>query len=350
MDPGRREPVALELSDPGWHRFVAESASSSPFHNPAWTELLVRSYGYPGFALAVCDQQGRIVAGAPFVEVRNLTRRSRWISLPFSDECVLLAENLEAKHRLADALAALQERRGGPLLEVRGIVDAVGWRMRADAVTHDLDLSGGIDQVRRGFSRSQVVRNIARAEREGVVVRTAQNADDLSAFYALHTRTRRRQGVPVQPRRFFELLWTELVERGLASILLADAAGRQAIAGALFLIASGTTVYKFGASDTDSWRHRPNHMIFSTAIEQACERGDVRLDFGRTDLANEGLRAFKRSWGGAERPLIYSSLAPGAFAGGEGILTRALGATIRTGPAWVCRGIGETLYRYAASR
>src|SRR5581483_4142714 len=188
------------------------------------------------------------------------------------------------------------------------------------------------------------------AEREGVVVRRASSTRDLDAFYALHTRTRRRQGVPVQPRRFFDLIWDYLASTGLAFILLADAGGREAIAGALFLASGTSTIYKFGASDPDAWRVRPNHLIFWTAIAQACRRGDRRFDFGRTDVGNAGLRAFKSGWGATERPLRYSTLAPGAATGTEGPATRALSIAIRKGPKWVCRGTGEALYRFAASR
>jgi CelD/BcsL family acetyltransferase involved in cellulose biosynthesis len=229
-------------------------------------------------------------------------------------------------------------------------VDGFGWRTGADAVIHELELDSEVERVRKGFSRSQVIRNIGRAEREGVVVRRAAEPRDLDAFYRLHTRTRRRQGVPVQPRRFFDVLWSRLVEPGIGFILLADVHDRKAVAGALFLTNGRTTIYKFGASDVESLRFRPNHLIFWTAIREACARGDRRFDFGRTDLTNGGLRAFKSGWGAKERPLTYSTLAPGAASEAEGMATRALSLAIRKGPRWVCRGTGEALYRYAASR
>jgi CelD/BcsL family acetyltransferase involved in cellulose biosynthesis len=283
------------------------------------------------------------------LEVRGISRRRRWISLPFTDECPPLATDSSSRRDLIGALGTVQERQGLGL-EIRGAVDGFGWRTGADAVIHELELDADVERVRKRFSRSQVIRNIGRAQREGVVVRRASGAQDLDAFYLLHTRTRRRQGVPVQPRRFFDLLWSRLVEPGLASILLADAGGGNAVAGALFLTSGDSTIYKFGASDVDSWRLRPNHLIFWTAIQEACARGDRRFDFGRTDLGNSGLRAFKSSWGAEERPLRYSTLAPGAATRADGIASRALGVAIRKGPKWICRGTGEALYRYAASR
>jgi CelD/BcsL family acetyltransferase involved in cellulose biosynthesis len=344
------QPVVLALDDPEWHRFATETPECTPFHHPAWAQMLAATYHYPGFALGVRDGSGRLVAGAPFLEVRGVSRRRRWVSLPFTDECPPLATGPGGVDQLADALVELQGRRPGPAVELRGAVGGIGWRSGADAVIHELELSPDVNDVRGRFSKSQVVRNISRAQRAGVVVRRANAKRDLEAFYDLHARTRRRQGVPVQPRRFFELLWTRLIEPGLGYILLAYTGGDVASAGALFLQDRGTTIYKFGASEPGSWPSRPNHLIFWTAIQDACAHGDRRFDFGRTDLGNDGLRAFKRAWGGRERPLVYSTLAPRAAAGAEPALNRALSVTIRNSPPWVCRGVGAALYRFAGSR
>src|SRR5579871_2893624 len=249
-------PRVLALDDPRWSSFVAERTHATAFHHPAWAELLAATYGYRAFAVVVTDEAGAIVAGTPFVEIRIPARR-RWVSLPFTDECPPLAVDAGARAQYAAALALAQIHLRAPAVHVRGLLDGVGWRSSADAVIHELELDRDADRVRARFSRSQVIRNIARAEREGVTVRRATEPRDLDAFYALHVRTRRRQGVPVQPRRFFELLWARLVEPGMASILLADAGRRKAVAGALFLTSGGCTIYKFGASDVDCWPLRP---------------------------------------------------------------------------------------------
>lgn len=342
--------VVLELSDPGWADFTARCQEATPFHHPAWGLALARAYRYRAFAFALRTVAGELVAGAPFIEARTLAGRRRWISLPFTDECHLLASGVAGPVGLADALAAAQEGHGAPGIEVRGPMEAAGWDTSAHAVTHELELDPDVERVRARFSRSQVIRNIARAERAGTLVRVATCRADFDAFCALHERTRRRQGIPVQPRRFFDELWSGVVEPGLGEVLLADSAERPAVAGALFLSWNGTTIYKFGASDPDAWPQRPNHLIFWTAIRDACTRGNRRFDFGRTDLENAGLRAFKSTWGGNERPLVYSSLGPGRARGGEGVAGRALGAVVSRAPMWVGRGIGAALYRYAASR
>jgi CelD/BcsL family acetyltransferase involved in cellulose biosynthesis len=335
----------LALDDPRWQAFVARSASATPFHDPSWARVLATTYGLRAFALLLHDE----TAGAPFLVARGLTGRRVWVSLPYTDELPVLADNADAQRRFASELATFAGRVGAPRVDLRTSVDGLGWRRETPAVLHELDLQEDAEAVHRGFSKSQVVRAITRSEREGVTVRPARGMDDMRTFYALHQRTRRRQGVPVQPWRFFALMWEHIVAPGRGTVLVASH-GSTPLAGAVFLHHNGTTIYKFGASDPEGWKRRPNHAIFWQAIREACARGDVRMDFGRTDLGNDGLRAFKSGWGARERPLVYSSLEPGATAGAESLATRALAQVIRRGPSWAGRGLGAALYRFAAAR
>jgi CelD/BcsL family acetyltransferase involved in cellulose biosynthesis len=335
------------LDDPRWTEFVGSCDAATPFHHPAWAGVLADTYGFRPFVLATAAGDRRPLAGAPFIEVRTLARRRRWISLPFTDRCPPLSFDSPSEQRLLSLLSRARECLDAPPIEVRSSVVASGWDASASAVLHVLELDQDLERLRRRFSRSQVIRNIKRAEREGVTVRAATSRGDLDAFYALHVRTRRRQGVPVQPYRFFELLWTRMIRVGLGSILLASSGGAP-LAGALFLNWNQATVYKFGASDPEGWPRRPNHALFWAAIQAAVARGDRWFDFGRTDLANSGLRAFKSSWGAEERPLVYSRCAGEPH--GEGLCKRVLATAIRRGPPWLCRRIGESFYRYAATR
>src|SRR5204862_1950065 len=124
-------------------------------------------------------------------------------------------------------------------------------------------------------------RNIRTAERRGVTVHRGSAPADIETFYRLHLMTRRRLGVPVQPRRFFELLGSRVLEEGLGFILSARA-GDVPIAAAVFLHWNGELVYKYGASDHRYWEYRPNNLLFWEAIRWARDNGYHTIDFGRT--------------------------------------------------------------------
>ena len=101
--------------------------------------------------------------------------------------------------------------------------------------------------------------------------------------------------MPVQPRRFFRMLWENLIQTGLGLVLIAEAAG-QPVAAAVILAWNGTMVGKFIASDEEAWSLRPNNLLVWHAVQAASELGCRWFDFGRTDAANTGLRAYKQSW------------------------------------------------------
>jgi CelD/BcsL family acetyltransferase involved in cellulose biosynthesis len=159
--------------------------------------------------------------------------------------------------------------------------------------------------------------------------------------------TRRRQGVPSQPWRYFRLLWEQMLEPGHGFVLLAHHGGT-AVAGAVYLLGGRTVTYKYGASDDRSLSLRPNHAVMSAAIEWATERRYTWFDFGRTDLDNPGLMRFKESWGAQERPLCYTSLSGPPRYHARSPLHVVAAPVIRHSPALVCRGLGRLLYRYAA--
>jgi CelD/BcsL family acetyltransferase involved in cellulose biosynthesis len=348
---GARTPAVVRLVDhshPLWAGLFGGSRHATPFHHPSWSAVVAGSYGYRRFAAVLADGE-RALAGLPLIEVRGPTRRRRWLSLPFTDSCAPLADDPAHLDELVRQLDEERARAGVSEIEIRAPVAVPGVWPCVAGVTHTLELAADADAVRRTFSRSQVHRNIVRAEREGVRVEWGTTKEDLTErFYGLHLATRRRQGVPVQPRRFFEQLWSQMIEPGLGFVLVAYADTAPA-AAAVFLHWNDTVIYKFGASDASFWGLRPNHLLFWSAIRWSCEQGYARFDFGKTDLDNDGLRAFKSGWGAIEEPLAYSVIAQEQPAPhGRSRLAEAMGAAIRRSPPFVCRTLGATLYRYAA--
>jgi CelD/BcsL family acetyltransferase involved in cellulose biosynthesis len=340
--------LVLEPHDQHWLEFVRHHPDALPFHDPSWSQVLSDSYGYRPFVLAIAGGSGRIEAGMPVVEIRSALRDLRWVSLPFTDRCPPLAVDEVTAARLAVLANQARDRASVTRLEVHANLSRSDGHRRQRGVLHLLSLSRDPELTFQRFSRSQVRRNIRKAERAGLALRRADKREDLTeSFYRLHLRTRRRLGVPVQPRRFFDFLWRRVIARGGGFVLLASSAGLP-VAGAVFLTAARTIVYKFGASEPSSWALRPNNLIFWDAIRWSCENGFATFDFGRSDFDDQGLRNFKNAWGAVEEPLVYTTLGREPRRVGTPSGTSLLAPVIRKGPLWLCRAIGEAAYRYAA--
>lgn len=340
------DPITAAIVDSGdaaWQQFVLTHPDALPYHHPAWVATIADAYGYEPFAAVVRAGSGEILGGAPFVTVGGRVRARRWVSLPFTDVCPPLRSSLLSANELRSAVEALQLEHDVAAAEIRARLTKTDGQLRG--VTHSLEL-GDPDALFAAF-KPQVRRNIRKAEASGVTVRAAEQQSDLARdYFALHADTRRRLGVPSQPRRFFEALWRHVIEPGLGSVLLAYHDGIP-IAGAVFLEWNGRVVYKYGASDRRHWPLRPNNVLFWESIRRGCASGARALDFGRTDLEDEGLRTFKASWGALEEPLFYTTLGRSSPAR-SGLAGRLLRPIVRVAPTWVGRTVGAALYRFAA--
>lgn len=333
----------LDILDKRWAMFVESFAQANIFHHPDWANILSACYGYQPFIITIEDEKGDICAGLPFIDVKSPLTGRRWVSLPFTDYCLPLHSDQIALSLLTEEIIGLSAQ---TRIEVR-------WELPPDPaiqsssqfVWHTLNLNQDIESISKLLHRTQR-QNIKTAEKNGVHIMRGNDLDHMHEFYRLHCLTRRRQGVPVQPWRFFELMLEKLVMKGMGFILLAYQ-GNRCLAAGLFLHWHKTLTYKYAASDDFGQDLRPNHLITWTAIRWGCENGYSVFDFGRTDRMNEGLKTFKTRWGAEENSLSYSVFSKKfPQAKNNGKTASLMNTVIKKSPPWVCRLTGELLYRH----
>ena len=240
------------------------------------------------------------------------------------------------------ARAVEEHRRETDLgLEVRWRMEPLGtsvqrfWR-------HVLALEPDADAVAK-HAKSSIRRGVSKARKEGLSFERRTDAAALDAFYELHLHTRKHLGAPTQPKRFIDGL-RPLFESGHGFVALVND-GRRPIAAAVFLQLRGNLIYKYGASDRSALARRPNNLLFAEVIRWACEAGLTELDFGRTDLDQEGLKQFKRGWGADELPLHHTYAGVEPPSGGDSGPLRLVAPVIRHSPPGVGRLFGA-LYRH----
>ena len=335
----------LSLEDPRWLGFVESRPEATLFHHPAWARLLADCYGYRAMAIALTQSDGTVMAGLPVLDVSRPLGRRRWVSLPFTDRCAPLAA--ASTDEVATALVSLARSQRLDALEVRApLAQRADVQHTTEFVRHELALSSDTKSTwERLFKNHR--RNVRIAERSGVRIVAGDPARELEVFYRLHLRTRRRLGVPTQPRRFFDLLLERLLRPGLGFVLSAYA-GDTPIAAAIFGCWNGTAIYKYSARDERFAKLDANYLLLWTAIQTASERGCHTFDLGRSDQDQVDLRGFKDGWGAREEPLTYSFIATAPVTLSSGAANRALSVVIRNSAPWVCRAVGELFYKYAA--
>jgi hypothetical protein len=333
-------------SNPAWHDFVSSQEAAGIFHHPAWISLLRDQYKYR--TIAFCLRRGdAIVAGIPFCEVTSLSGRGRLVCMPFSDHCGPIGSCESDVERLLGHVCS-EARRTGAEVQVRAMLPSDRFLSSSSHLLHILNIERPSEDLMKSF-KPRVQRPLKKAMRGGVTTEFRTDAEGLDVFWNLHLKTRRRQGVPIQPRRYFELLHKHIIARQLGFIGLCRYQQRY-IGAAVFCKYKKVATYKYGASDPAFAHVSPMYPLLWEAMNYSRGLGLSIFDFGRTSQNNPGLAQFKSGWSGEEKELQYSYFpsvpSTRIFSVAN---TWIMQPVIRNSPPIVCRVAGEVLYKYFGS-
>ncbi len=336
------------LAGEQWDLLSRDHPDATIFHSSNWARVLARTYGHQPHYLRF-ERSGETVALVPLMEVNSRWTGRRGVCLPFSDFCSpLIFDPLENAAILAK-LCEITADRGWKYCELRGGLAAGNDDDSAAALFygHELDLTRGIEQLFANLSTA-TRGGVRKARSSGLEAEIRLDAGAMGEYYRLHCLTRRRHGVPPQPWRFFQNIHNEIVAAGLGFVVTVRH-GKSPLAAAVFFSWRGSGLFKFAASDASAQKLRPNNLCLWRGIEHLVQVGCHTFQLGRTDLGNEGLRRFKRSWGAVENPIRYDRLSA---------TTKGHGSTKRSGtgrlykhlfrrlPLAVNSAAGAFLYRH----
>lgn len=327
-------PLSTRLAQ--WNKFVASVRTATLYHRGPWLDLLREAHGVE-IQVATVEAGSEIIAGCLLARSRRPFSR-RLISLPHCDLCPPLSKDGNGLAALFDGLA-----RTGHRYELRGVLAPAPWKA-VDCFAHwSISMQRPIEMVHPDFRR-----NARRAAEAGVRVSKGSGLEYVKRFYTLQLATRRRQGIPPRPFRYFRALHRIFSARGQVEVWLAQHNGRDA--AAQLLIRDGDCIYGAGNARAMHLPRGANHMLFMNVIEEY--DGRVRAwHLGRTDVRNRGLNDFKRHSGAVATPLPYSFLPVTPCRVSAEVLsgpTRIASSLWRRLPLWSTRVLGATIYEMIA--
>ncbi len=308
------------------------------FNHPSWIKVLENSYGLYFEGFFPNDQNSSKI----YFNVKKVRNITKYINLPFTDE-VDIASDLESLKNIIEQLGI---NNTNIFFEIRNKFDFEGFILKQVGYKHILDLTPEEKILFSNLKKTQVQQRITKAKKYGLTVSVSNKKELLEEFYKLHLVTRKKLGVPVQPKKFFENLWGYLLNKGLGFIVNVYHKNIP-ISSGIFLGVDSVIFYKFGASHPNFLRLRPNNLMLWSAILEAKKRGFRQMNFGRTDLDAEGLRKFKLGWGTEEEPLYYSyyPYVPDR-SNFQFIKNKIVKPIIKFSPSFICRLTGELFYKY----
>ena len=292
-------------TDPRWEEFLQSHPQASIFHTGGWLEALRRTYGYTPVAFTTSPAGRPLTSGIPFCKVSGWFGR-RLVALPFSDHCDPLVQTPEQLRHLIGYVRDKCNAEGWDYAEVRPTKNELGplstFGRSQSYCLHRLDIRGNLTEIFGNVHKSCVQRKIRRSLREGLTYEEGTGDTLLEKFYSLLVLTRRRHGLPTQPRCWFQNLIACLGNN--LRIRLASK-GQRPVASIMTIHYKHALVYKYGASDRRFSNAGGMQFLLWRAIQEAKNDDLWQLDLGRSDADNLGLITFKNRWGAAKTELAY---------------------------------------------
>ena len=294
------------LEDRRWPEFVEGHPDASVFHTQAWLSALRATYGYEPIVFTTSAPGTDLKNAIVFCKVQSWLTGSRLVSLPFSDHCEPLVESPDELNGLLQYIEEFRKRGNWKYVELR----PVSTRFASESSLHEsetyllhrLDLGPSPDDLLHSFHKDCVQRKIRKAGREELECEAGQGESQLQKLYGLLKLTRRRHNVPPQPINWFRNVLNFLGDA--ARIHIASRDGLP-VAGIMTLSHGKTVVYKYGGSNVRMNNLGGMPLLFWKSIQEARLAGADEFDFGRSDMDNPGLIAFKDHWAARRSTLTY---------------------------------------------
>jgi hypothetical protein len=335
------------ILDPRWKTLVRKHPRASVFHSLHWLNALCRTYNYEPIVVTTCPPDTELTNGLLFCRVRSWLTGDRFVSLPFSDHCEPLVDNVDELNFLLMEMHRRVDEKRWKYIEIRptsfepGIETGLG--KTAAYYFHRLNLEKNSEELFRGFHKNCIQRKIRRAEHESLEYEEGRSEELLKKFYHLLLLTRRRQRLPPQPLAWFHGL-AETFEHDLKIRV----ASKDNVPAASILTISFKNVmtYKYGCSDESFNKLGGMALLLWKTVEDAKKNGLNELDMGRCDTDNEGLAVFKDRWGATRSVLNYWSYPNTCSVGWADWKMRLARQIVSIAPDSSLATAGNLLYRH----
>ena len=170
--------------------FVNSHKNSKIYHTIAWKKIIQATYGYKPVYILLLDKDD-LVGFLPLFLVRGMTGKKRLVGLPYSHMVHPLARDESVQEALLSKAEEIAEKYHAEYIQLKCEVKAKGNQWQHKRFYHDsvLDLQQDMGDILKNF-KSSTRRNIKKAQKSGITMRTGDCPKDFNDFYELIVETR----------------------------------------------------------------------------------------------------------------------------------------------------------------
>jgi Acetyltransferase (GNAT) domain len=303
-------------------KYVINHRDAAIYHHPDWVNCLARESNQKSITLICVNSLDEIIGIMPLLTTKGLplgfgglVASKRISSLPRTPVAGPLADSVDVENLLIDATIELMKQNPEAKLQIKATTQKysdsndklvrIPWRM-----TYLTEIPNKENEIRFGNSRnhSAIKRAVNKAVKSGVVIREANNVNDLYEWYLLYLETMRIHLTPARSLKFFKNLWSTLKPKGYMKLSLAEinkGKEKRILAGSIYLLFNGVVTYAFNGSSRNDLDLRPNDLLHWTEIHNAQKYGFKSYDLGEVQINQQGLIGYKSKWGSYSKQIYH---------------------------------------------
>jgi serine/alanine adding enzyme len=275
-----------------WDEFVQSNPTATGYHLIAWKKILEDTFRQRTVYLLARNGGGEIRGILPLSLLSSRIFGTFAVSLPAVNYGGVVADDEVVRSRLLEAAKDITTKSHAGHLELRqGNELSIDWPCKHSKVAMRLQLPTQYGELWSKFP-SKLKSQIRRAQKEGMTTKIG-GVELVREFYQVFSRNMRDLGTPVYGRRWFEeILRTFPKDARICAVFLQN---QPVAAGFLYGFRDRLEI-PWASADRRYNRMAPNMLLYSTALQYACEAGYRLFDFGRSTAGSTTFR-FKEQWG-----------------------------------------------------
>jgi FemAB-related protein (PEP-CTERM system-associated) len=250
------------------------------------------------------EEDGQVTGLCPLIYMKSpwLGRGTFLISLPYMTRAGICALDQKIRETMINRLIDKARELKAGFIELRELTSdrfSASFPSNKEHVQMVLELPE--DWARYEKEIAPRLRQVKKAQKAGLNIRTGKGKDLLSDFYRVFSQRMRELFFPVYPKNYFRMI-LEVFE---AQTRLAVVYDREKPLGGMLLFKHGDTCsVPYVATLVEHQTSHPNQLLYYGAIRQAWEEGYRNFDFCRSQV-HSGTFTFKSQWKAKPQGLTY---------------------------------------------
>jgi len=326
-----------------WKEYVEKNPEATFFHKIEWRDAVADLYGFTPFYIIV-QENDEVKGILPLFLTPQGLFQKKLVSVPFAVLGGVIGDNSEYENTLVQKAIELTESTGADFLELRNFNPKPGnLTMRSPFYTFILKLEDDPDLLWRSM-HNEMRRCVRRSRDYGIY--TDLHESDIKSFYSIYAKAHRDLGTPAADFRWISKIFNMFPENHrIANAYL----GNKIVATIMVREYKDTIGAVFGHVIREYRNMYPLYLLYWSLIEEGCERGFKKFDFGRS-IEESGTFRFKKRWGAKPCKLHYQFYMSGNVkiidTSQSGSARRKFAAVWKRLPLFLVNKLGPVIRRY----